>query len=137
MNEAIYRFIEAQERDRRARERMQKIVTRCLRTAESLRILQSVACGDEHDDSDLASRPSDEGEESSIRAADVPTKREVRSAVLEAEAAAKNLQAALAGLSHKDRRSVLPATVNESALLFSPAHKVAPQPNVSADQQFV
>jgi excisionase family DNA binding protein len=106
MSKATSRFIEAQEGERKARAKLQEIVDRFLKVAERLHSRQTADFEWRHDDMAHPVRRSDHPTNDPIHSTDIPTIFDVQAAVKEADLWAQELQAAIAGLTPDERRTL-------------------------------
>ncbi|MGB7734607.1 MAG: hypothetical protein WBL72_12965 [Thermoguttaceae bacterium] len=99
MNKRTDRLIEVREAERRARKRLEELVNQFLRVAEGLYNWQNADFDWLDNRFALVPRqPKNPDENASPNVIDVPTLSDIHDAVLEAQAAAKNLGEAMAGL---------------------------------------
>jgi hypothetical protein len=96
MSDGIDRFIEAQDRERKARKELQEIVDEFLRRP---------------DETDPVFLQSDHPEDHILCITDVPTMSDIRDAVAMATIAASSLQAVTASLTQEERRALRPSSV--------------------------
>jgi excisionase family DNA binding protein len=106
MSKAIDRFIEAQEGERKARRRLEEIVSQFLKVAEGVKNWQNVAFEWWHNDAAHPLGRSDHPAQDIIRTTDIPTISDVQAAVEEANIAAKILEAATADLTKEERQAL-------------------------------
>jgi hypothetical protein len=115
MSKQTDRLVEARETERRARERLEQLVNQFLRVAEGLYDWQNTDFDWQDNRFALAPRQLENVHDAvAPNVIDVPTLSDIHNAVLSAQAAAKDLREAAAGLPQEGQQTIWPAAPEQS-----------------------